>query len=307
MVIFGCGYVGREFAAAAQAAGHEVWIQSRNAASLAQVAGVPAGRRIVAELQDRSWHGRLQGGFDSAVNLVSSAGNGLEGYRLSYIEGNRSIAEWAARCGVGRFIYTSATSVYPQSGGEWVGEADVPELEQLSPSGRILREAELEVLGSGAFAETLVIRLGGIYGPGRHLYLDRLREGVTALPGDGDGWLNLIYLADIVRLLTHLLACPLDARAGVFNAVDDAPARKQEIADWLAARLGVPPVPFDPALAGPRAARRRAGGALPNRRVSNHRLRAATGWRPAYPDFRAGYAEILAGLQGGSGHERSTV
>ena len=263
IIIFGCGYVGRSLAEAAVCAGHDVWIQSRNAESLAAVAAVPPERRIVSQLHDADWHARLSGEWDAAFNLVSSAGGGLDGYRISYLDGNRSIREWARSTGVGRLIYTSATSVYPQTDGSWVTERDVPVLEQLSPSGRLLREAELEVLQAATIPERVVVRLAGIYGPGRHLYLNRLRDGANALPGDGSAWLNLIYLADIVEALLLLLDTPMPSATEVVNLVDDLPARKQDIVDWLAAHLGLPGIPFDPELAGPRSGQR---GTHPARR-----------------------------------------
>ncbi len=293
MIIFGCGYVGRALAETVVKRGCEVWIQSRNVASLEAVGGIAKERRVEGNLHDRYWHGRLQGDWDYGVNLVSSAGGGLEGYRTSYLEGNRSIREWAGQRRVGRFLYTSATSVYPQSGGEWVGEEDVPEERQLSSSGAVLRQSELEVQESGVFGEAVIARLAGIYGPGRHLYLNRLREGAESIPGDGASWLNLIYLHDIVGALVRLLEIPMEARTAVYNVVDDGPSRKQDIVDWLAAELGVPPIPFDPARKGARASRRVSGGRLPNRRVSNRRLKEGTGWAPAYPDFRSGYRDIL--------------
>lgn len=294
LVIFGCGYVGRALAGAATSVGWEVWIHSRNAGSLAGVPDLPQERRIVANLHERDWHHRLTGRWDGVVNLVSSAGGGLEGYKVSYLEGNRSLREWAAGVDGGRFIYTSATSVYPQTSGEWVTEEDVPQINHLSPNGGILREAELEVLGADVFPERVVARLAGIYGPGRHLYLNALREGSKALPGDGSAILNLIYLKDIVSALMALLEARLPAAASVFNVVDNSPVPKQEIVDWLAGQLGTASIPFDPNLAGPRASRRATRGGLPNRRVSNAKLRQLLGWEPRFPDYRAGYRDILA-------------
>jgi nucleoside-diphosphate-sugar epimerase len=148
MVIFGCGYVGRLLAEAAVKAGYAVWIHSRNPESLAAVQSVPHERHLVADLHEKDWHGQLRGHWDVVVNLVSSAGGGIEGYQLSYIDGNRSIRDWARTVEVDRFIYSSATSVYPQTGGEWVCETDVPELDRLSANGKVLRQAELEILQS---------------------------------------------------------------------------------------------------------------------------------------------------------------
>lgn len=296
LVIFGCGYVGRALAREAILQGWEVWIHSRNRESLSSVGEVPAGRKVAGNLHETGWHGKLTGRWDAVVNLVSSAGGGIDGYRLSYIEGNRSIRRWAESVDARRFIYSSATSVYPQTDGGWVTEADVPAPESLSANGRILREAELEILESGVFGEAVIARLAGIYGPGRHLYLNRLREGASSIPGDGAGILNLIYLPDIVSALMALLAGPLPGPREVFNVVDDAPSPKQGIVDWLAGELGMATIPFDPDATGSRAARRATGAGLPNRRISNAKLKRHLGWSPRYPDFRAGYRDILAGL-----------
>ncbi|MGA1205780.1 MAG: NAD-dependent epimerase/dehydratase family protein [Opitutales bacterium] len=293
MVIFGCGYVGRELAAAAAEAGFGVWIHSRNRESLAAVDCVPEERKVVGNLHETGWHGGLAGEWDVAVNLVSSAGGGLDGYRLSYINGNRSIREWAGRESVGRLIYTSATSVYPQSTGEWVSEKDVPETGSLSPSGQLLRQAELETLDSDVFDSVVVARLAGIYGPGRHLYLDSLRGGLRELPGDGTAWLNLVYLKDIVGVLLRMAEADLPSLRNVFNVVDDHPERKQAIVDWLSRRLGQATIPFNPDLQGPRASKRTSSVGLPNRRVSNQRLKEDLDWQPSFPSYREGYEDIL--------------
>ena len=295
MVIFGCGYVGRALAQTAVEAGYAVWIHSRNPDALAAVKAVPAERHIIADLHERDWHPRLDGQWDVAVNLVSSAGGGIDGYRISYLEGNRSIREWAAKADVARFLYSSATSVYPQTDGGWVAEEDVPDLDRLSQNGQVLRQAELEILDNTVFSRSYIVRLGGIYGPGRHLYLNRLREGATSIPGDGSAWLNLIYLQDIVSALMRLAGADLPVSVDLFNLVDNEPARKQEIVDWLAGALSIPSIPFDPRQTGPRAIRRAAGSGLPNRRISNAKIRDILDWEPAYPDFRAGYGDILAG------------
>lgn len=294
IIIFGCGYVGRPLARNMADAGHEVWVHSRNIESLSAVQCVPNDRKISGNLHEADWHDRLSGAWDVAYNLVSSAGGGLDGYRLSYIQGNQSIRDWASKVDVGRLVYTSATSVYPQSNGEWVDEDDVPDLEQLSPSGRLLFEAEQVVLGAIEFEHRIVARLAGIYGPGRHLYLNRMREGAKSLPGDGSAWLNLIYLNDIVDVLFQL--GELEREQAVFNVVDDFPSQKQDIVDWLAAETGCAPLRFDPDQAGPRASRRMAGQALPNRRVSNIRLKNGLGWLPRFANFKAGYRDILFGV-----------
>lgn len=295
VVIFGCGYVGRSIATSAVAAGHDVWIHSRNPDSLESVGQVPASRRVIADLHSDGWHGQLAGDWDMVINLVSSAGGGLDGYRASYIDGNRSIREWAATRRVKRFIYSSATSVYPQSDGRWVTEEDVPDIDQLSPNGRILRQAECEILAGKVFDESIILRLGGIYGPGRHLYLNSLLQGQAELPGDGNAYLNLIYLKDIRDVVMKLIEADAVPGDRVLNLVDDAPTRKQDIVTWLAGRIDKPALRFNPGLAGQRGAGRETATGMPNRRISNARIRQLLDWVPAFPSYREGYADILAG------------
>lgn len=293
ILITGCGYVGQALARLLSRAGHEVWILSRNPEALQAVSEIPGERKIQAHLHDPDWHGRVQGDWLAVVNLVSSAGGGVDGYRISYVEGNRSILHWAASRRVERFLYTSSTSVYSQTDGSLLDEAAVPGPEGLSPTGKWLRQAEESVLANGVIEDTTVLRLGGIYGPGRHLYLNQMQEGRTVLPGDGRAWLNLIYLKDIVGLILHLLARPPQRQSRLYNVVDNHPVRKQALTDWLAAVTGLPAPRFDPELPGNRAVARSLNGRPPNRRIDNARVRRETGWTPQFPDFRAGYREIL--------------
>ena len=267
MVIFGCGYVGRELARAAANSGYEVWIHSRNPETLKAVAEIPLERHILGDLHSDEWHRKLTGHWDVVFNLVSSAGGGMIGYELSYIEGNRSIMRWAASNPVKRFVYTSATSVYPQTDGEWVTEEDVPELEVLSDSGRILRRAEKEILESKVFGNQVVVRLGGIYGPGRHLYLNSLREKRTELSGDGSAFLNLIYSKDITDVLMQLAGKVDLSPSTIVNLVDNEPEQKQKIVDWLAGELGAETLKFNLQSSWHRGTRRAVVGGLPNRRV----------------------------------------
>jgi hypothetical protein len=69
---------------------------------------------------------------------------------------------------------------------------------------------------------------------------------------------------------------------------DDRPARKAEVVAWLAAKLGVP----EPRFTGLPAGGRRA--VTPDRSILNGRLKSVLGWKPAYPDFRGGYENVLA-------------
>jgi len=284
LVIFGAGYIGGAVARAAVARGYEVTALTRNSERAAelQVDGI---RTVVADLAGEAWLGEIPAGADYVLNCVSSGGGGLDGYRRSYVDGTARIAAWTQRGRVGTLVYTSSTSVYPQGGGVEVNES--APTEPASERAAILLEAER--LSAAANANRVfVLRLAGIYGPDRHMILDTLRAG-GPLPGSGAHRLNLAHRDDIVAANLACFAAPPAVNGGVFNVADDHPAARAEVAAWLAAKLGLPPPSFDP---GATSGRRRPE--TPDRLIRNGRLKSTLGWRPQYPDFRAGYESLMS-------------
>jgi nucleoside-diphosphate-sugar epimerase len=283
LVILGCGYVGGEMARQAVVRGLKVTALTRNAAKadLLRAAGVGV---VVAELAGEAWHARIPGGADFVLNCVSSGGGGVEGYRRSYVEGMRSILAWARRGPSGTFIYTGSTSVYPQGGGAVVDEAAATA--GAGDTAQVLLEAETLLRNHGGACERwFILRLAGIYGPGRHRLLDQVRAGEVG--GRAHDHLNLIHRDDICAAIWAALRAPAERRNAVFNVADDAAATRGEITGWLAARLGVPPPRFTDAPATGRRA------TTPDRIIANARLKQALGWRPVFPSFREGYAALL--------------
>lgn len=286
VVIFGCGYVGAAVAAAAVARGARVTALTRNEAKAAalQASGVEA---VVADLADTAWHARIAGGAELVLNCVSSGGGGLDGYRRSYVDGMVSVLAWARTAGgMGTLVYTGSTSVYPQDGGVRVDET-APTAGGGERAELLLRaEALLWSAGPGVAVRRFVLRLAGIYGPGRHHLIDQVRTGEVA--GLGDHHLNLIHRDDIVAAVLACAAAPATVADRTFNLADDGAARKEEIVAWVAAQLGVPVPRFTGAPAGGRRA------VTPDRIIANAAAKAALGWRPGYPTYREGYASLLS-------------
>ena len=285
LVIFGAGYVGGAVARQAVAAGARVTALTRNPAKAAALAeqGVTS---VVADLCDTSWstHPALQHA-DFVLNCVSSAGGGAAGYRHSYVAGAAAILAWGQAKGLAQahLVYTGSTSVYPGSEGQRVDEtAATPEA---GPLAGILLEAEKQALAWPGPAT--VLRLAGIYGPGRHHLLDALRGGADEVAGRGESHLNLIHRDDIVGAILATWACPERTAGGIFNVTDDGAAPKAELVAWLAGQLGRPLPEFTGQPAGGRRQ------VTPNRIVSNARFKAATGWSPRFTGFREGYAALL--------------
>lgn len=290
-VIFGCGYVGSALARAAVAAGARVEALTRNAEKAVQLRSLGLSKVVVAELSSNDWHGQIDSGADFAVNCVSSGG-GAEGYRRSYYDGMASILGWGERGGrpIGTMLYTSSTSVYPQGEGKVVDETAAAE--GATPNGKIIRDSEalLEKAPATVCRRWFVLRLAGIYGPGRHHLLDQLREGVTELGGSGAHRLNLIHRDDIVAAILACLSAPANIGSQVFNVADLAPARREEVVRWLAGQLKRPMPTFDG-----KPGTRRGGEPMPDRIISSEKIQRMLGWKPQFADFHAGFGAILSG------------
>ncbi|MGE9293340.1 MAG: NAD-dependent epimerase/dehydratase family protein [Puniceicoccales bacterium] len=292
LIIFGCGYVGREVARQALEKGWDVRALTRNPDKAAELRQLGLSQVVVADLDEDTWHDQLDPHPDFVLNCVSSAGGGIDGYRKSYIDGQQSILKWAADGHVGTYVYTSATSVYPQSEGEWVDES--ASTDGASEHGSLLLESESLLQGARGISRWFVLRLGGIYGPGRHYFVDKLRTGDTTFPGSGESWLNLIHRDDIASAVFAAFEAPAEIAKRVYNVVDGQPASRGEIIGWLAEQLGQPAPTFTPQQASARdSGRRSSGGKLPNRRIDAGLIERELAWKPAFKNFRDGFTGLL--------------
>ena len=111
------------------------------------------------------------GGFDAIVHCAASgrgAGDRAGRYRAVYLEGSQNLLTVFPSA---HLLFTSSTSVYAQTDGDLVDECSPAE--PSAETGKILRESEELALGGGG----TVVRLAGIYGPGRSFLLKRFLEG----------------------------------------------------------------------------------------------------------------------------------
>ncbi|MEB0007011.1 NAD-dependent epimerase/dehydratase family protein, partial [Pseudomonas sp. RTB2] len=204
------------------------------------------------------------------------------GYRAAYVDGLRNVLSWLKQHGQKprRLVFVSSSSVYGQQQGEWVDESSATQA--TGYSSRLMLEAEHLALHSGIPAS--VVRLTGIYGPGREWLLTQVRQGYRVV-AEPPLYGNRIHVDDAAGLLAYLLQA--DARGVALDecyiGVDDAPAPLAEVVAWLREYLGVTEWSAE-------ASVRRAG----SKRCSNARARAL-GWVPRYASYREGYAAVLEG------------
>jgi len=190
---------------------------------------------------------------------------------------------------VRRAVLVSSTAVYAQRGGEQV-DADSP-AEPHDERGKLLRAGEELWLDAGPSYH--VVRLAGLYGPGRVIGLAGVRDG-NPIVGDPDALLNLIHVDDAAALLLAVTTAPAPGRIEL--GCDGHPIPRRAYYTHLATELGV----AAPAILDAETAARTLG-------LSAHRLRNAsskaldnrptcrrTGWSPRYASFKQGVAAAIA-------------
>ncbi|HWT69950.1 MAG TPA: SDR family oxidoreductase [Pseudomonas sp.] len=278
VLIAGCGDVGSRLARQLLVAGWEVHGLRRDVSRLPEgVIGV-AGDLFNKECPP-TWP---IGAVDYLVYCAAATDHDEAGYRSAYIEGLQHVLEWLDDYGQApsRLLFVSSSSVYGQQDGEWVDETSSAVAAGFS--GRVMLEAEQVALNSGIPAS--IVRLTGIYGPGRERLLTQVRQGYRVAV-DPPLYANRIHADDAAALMAYLLEADRRGVAldDIYIGVDDAPQALAEVVGWLREYLGVTQWAED-------ASVRRTG----SKRCSNARAKAL-GWTPKYPSFREGYAAILDG------------
>jgi nucleoside-diphosphate-sugar epimerase len=196
-------------------------------------------------------------------------------------------ADLDAAAGLEWLCYFSTVGVYGDFGGAWIDEgAPTRPINQRSAH-RVEVEAEWRDYAAERGVPLLILRLAGIYGPGRSAY-DKLREGTARRIIKPNQVFNRIHVEDIGRV-TALAA--RQKLAGTFNLADDEPAPPQDLVEYAARRMGVPvppDMPFEAADMTPMA----RSFYSDNKRVSNRAIKDALGVELLYPSYRAGLDAI---------------
>lgn len=279
VVIVGCGDIGSRVAVLLQQQGWLVHGLRRNTARL------PAGIvPIAADLNQpecpSDWP---QQPIDYVVYAMAAQSMTQAGYQQSYVQGQQHMYSWLAQHQQQpkRVIFVSSTSVYGQNDDSWIDEQSPTEPKRWS--GQIMLEAEQCAMNSGHPAT--VVRLTGIYGPGRNMLIERVRNGYHA--PQLHSYTNRIHADDAAGLMTAILQADAQGQAveSVYLGVDNEPVEQAEVVAWLQQKLHVNSVPD--LFLQPRSG---------SKRCSNARARVL-GWQPKYSSYREGYADQLADLR----------
>jgi nucleoside-diphosphate-sugar epimerase len=283
-LIVGCGYVGKRLAR--RLAGiYDVTALVRSADSAAGLN--KAGIRAVALDLDRVRLGsvipeKLEQG--AIFYLAPPSQGGESDLRLDRFF---QLATVPPRV----FVYMSTTGVYGDAQGALVDESRPVDPLTERARRRVSAEEMTRVWCTERRVRRVVLRVPGIYGPGR-LPVEHLRQRVPMLQIEDAGISNRVHVTDLVEACATAALNP-EAR-GVYNITDGTSCSSTEFMDCLAEVIGLPPAPrvsmdeaqltFSP---------ERLSFLNESRRVSNERMLKHLGVRLKYADMREGIKASL--------------
>lgn len=297
-IIFGIGYLGSRVAKLWRAAGdHSIAFTRRDDPTLAMMeAGTFTGQADVTkpETLHRLVEAPALGGkpVESLLYAVGYDRTAGPDIHTVYAGGLRNVLA-ALPASVTRAIYISTTGVYGTAEGGWVDELTPTDPQR--DGGKASLAAEQILAAHPIGRRSVILRLAGIYGPGRVPYLDKLGAG-EPIAAPSEGWLNLIHVDDAARIVVAVDRWLAERGESdgphVFCVSDGAPVVRGEYYAEAARLIGAPPPRFTaPPADSPAAAR-----AGTDRRVANAKLRdlmSAAGIGFEFPSYREGLAAIL--------------
>jgi nucleoside-diphosphate-sugar epimerase len=190
-----------------------------------------------------------------------------------------------------RLVLISTTGVYGDCAGRWIDESEPPRPATDRTRRRLDAECSAQCWGCRTGVPVIVLRVPGIYGPGR-LPIERLRRGMLVPAAARSPFTNRIHVDDLVSVC--VAAAEKGTPGSVFNVTDGSPERMTDYFMKVAAITGVAP----PQVTSLTEAQRVASPALSayfaeSRRIRNAKLRTELGIELRYPNLDAGLAASI--------------
>lgn len=274
ILLAGCGDLGERVGLRLIAQCSEVWAMRRHP-PLGDDSGIGW---LQGDLTDAASLRNLPAGLTQVVYLPTPDQRDASAYRRIFVDGLRNLLSALDARKMRRVLFVSSSAVYGEHHGDWVDESTPPQ--PYGFNGEVLLEAE-QLLASQSMT-SIVLRLAGLYGPGRLQLLERLRSGNARVPRTSTHWANRIHIDDAAAAIVHLLRLP--DPLPLYVGADDTPLPLDVLYDALARMIGV---------AAPAVGEAPAG--IGSKRLSNARLRES-GFVARWPDARIGYAALLDAL-----------
>jgi nucleoside-diphosphate-sugar epimerase len=283
---FGLGYCARRLIQ------REPWIEASGTARTPEGAAALRGAGVDAYRFDGA--GEAQPGLEKALGKAEAivvsipprdgAGAALERFWPAI----------AAAPALRRIVYYSTIGVYGDHGGAWVDETSATQTRTARGLARIEDEARWTAAARARGAEADILRLAGIYGPGRNALVNLRRGEARRIVKRGQVF-NRAHVDDIAHISSLALMRGLEGQ--VWNVADDEPAPPQDVIAYAAGLLGLEPPPEEPFEGASLSAMAREFYA-DNKRVSIAKAKAELGFAPAYPTYREGLNALAEAGEG---------
>jgi len=235
----------------------------------------------------------LEAGLRGADALIVSAPPDEDGDPAL----GRFAAAIAAAPALARVVYLSSVGVYGDRNGAWVDELSAPAPRSPRAVRRLAAEREWRAFGDECGASVDILRLAGIYGPGRNA-LEKLQRGEARRIVKPGQVFNRIHVDDVAAVAVRLIEAG-GRPGGLWNVADEEPAPPQDVIVFAAELIGFAPPPeedFATARLPPMA----RSFYDDNRRVDVDKLRRELGYRWLYPTYRDGLRALADAGEGRS-------
>ena len=270
VAIIGCGYIGYEVAQYWQQKKSFIVTATTTTPERVPVLEAVAQRVLVVKGNDPE---RLKSVLKNQDAVLLSVGaKDANTYEETYLHTAKTLISVLKQIpSVQQLIYTGSYSVYGDRNGAWVDEESP--IAPANQNGQIMSDTEQVLLSDkNENIRVCILRLGGIYGPGRELVKIFGRVAGTTRPGNGEDTTNWIHLDDIVGAIEFARHHRLE---GIYNLVDDAHLTSRELLDRVFEKHNLPNVIWDDTQKSTR---------LYNAKVSNQKIKDA-GYKLIHPQM----------------------
>ena len=284
VLIVGCGDIGRRVAALCLADGQAVTGLVRSAASAErlQKAGITP---LHVDLDDPTAPGVVTCARQAVYYFAAPPAEGETDPRMEHF-----LAGITADRLPLRIVYISTTGVYGDCGGAWITETQP--VNPRTPRGkrRLAAETALRTWSAQTGVPVVILRVPGIYGPGR-LPAERIRKGLPVLREEDAPYSNRIHADDLARVC--VAAMRRGTPGAVYNVADNLPTTMSHYFNRVADTLGLP---RPPAVSMSEAREQLTAAMLSfieeSRRIDNRKMREELGVELLYPDLESGLAAL---------------
>lgn len=282
--IVGCGDIGRLVAAKWQRQGASVTALARSEASARQLQGLGL-KTVCGNLDEPESLQRLPTGGAVLYYFAPPPPEHDGDPRMLNLLGALSPNNLPRR-----IVYISTSGVYGDTGGEWVDEQSPARPQTARARRRLAAETALRQFARQEGLAVIILRVGGIYGPGR-LPVARLRKGLPLLNEAECGYTNRIHAEDLVRIC--IAAAERGEGDNIYNVSDGHPGNMTQYFHAVADALGLPRPPTLPMT----EARQQLSPSMlsyltESRRMDNRKLLQTFDLALRYPTLESGLAEL---------------